>query len=247
MRKSRVSTALLAFFLGGVGAHRYYLGYMTQAKVQTCGFVCGCFGALIYPSAMWNYGVPVLFFVFLLLLFGGATSLWAFIDFIKILTGSLCPEDGSPYSEDSASQHCQMPNGVSLYSDNSNNTKPGWICSCGTENSYSISYCLRCRRTRSEALKTTKCPHCGANKQKNNTTCFVCGKSLREEKNVLSVKENTAPVIQEKPGVQEKLAISNKSDFSVTIKELAELYDQGLLTEEEFHQAKIKVLGKRLS
>ncbi|TAD75854.1 MAG: TM2 domain-containing protein [Oscillatoriales cyanobacterium] len=40
--KSKVAAALLCFFLGGLGIHRFYLGYTTVGLVQlfTCG---GCF------------------------------------------------------------------------------------------------------------------------------------------------------------------------------------------------------------
>ena len=33
------------------------------------------------------------------LIFSGVTSIWAFVDFIRILTGGLVPADGAPYSE----------------------------------------------------------------------------------------------------------------------------------------------------
>jgi TM2 domain-containing membrane protein YozV len=41
MAKSKVTAALLCFFLGGLGIHRFYLGYTTIGIVQilTCG---GC-------------------------------------------------------------------------------------------------------------------------------------------------------------------------------------------------------------
>jgi TM2 domain-containing membrane protein YozV len=60
--KSKVAAALLAFFMGGLGIHRFYLGYTTIGIIQifTCG---GC-------------------------------GIWALIDFILILSGSLQDSDG---------------------------------------------------------------------------------------------------------------------------------------------------------
>ena len=60
--KSKVTAALLAFFLGGLGIHRFYLGYTWQGVVQ--------------------------------LLTAGGLGIWALIDFIRILTGSLQPKNG---------------------------------------------------------------------------------------------------------------------------------------------------------
>lgn len=59
--KSQLTAALLAFFLGGLGIHRFYLGYTWQGVVQ--------------------------------LLTLGGLGIWALIDFIRILTGSLQPKD----------------------------------------------------------------------------------------------------------------------------------------------------------
>lgn len=72
--KSRSTAALLAFFLGSLGIHRFYLGHTGIGVTQ------------------------------LLLLFGGfltcgvtsiAAGLWSFIDFILILTGSIRDSDGN--------------------------------------------------------------------------------------------------------------------------------------------------------
>jgi hypothetical protein len=61
--KSQLTAVLLAFFLGGLGIHRFYLGYTWQGIVQ--------------------------------LLTLGGLGIWALIDFIRILTGSLQPKNGS--------------------------------------------------------------------------------------------------------------------------------------------------------
>lgn len=61
--KSQVTALLLCIFLGGIGVHRYYLGYIWQGIVQTLTF--------------------------------GGLGVWALIDLIRIITGSLQPKDGS--------------------------------------------------------------------------------------------------------------------------------------------------------
>ena len=55
--KSKLSAILLCFFLGGLGIHRFYLGYTIIGVIQ-------------------------------LLTFGGFL-IWAIIDFIRLITGSL--------------------------------------------------------------------------------------------------------------------------------------------------------------
>jgi hypothetical protein len=60
--KSQVVAALLCFFLGGFGVHRFYLGYVTIGVIQ-------------------------------LVTLGGC-GIWAIIDFILILVGSLKDKDG---------------------------------------------------------------------------------------------------------------------------------------------------------
>ena len=59
--KSQLTATLLCFFLGGLGIHRFYLGYTWQGIVQ--------------------------------LLTLGGLGIWALIDFIRILTGSLQPKN----------------------------------------------------------------------------------------------------------------------------------------------------------
>ncbi len=68
-RKSKLAAALLAFFLGGLGIHRFYLGYTTIGIVMLSVFVVGSFvccglGAII-------------------------TSVWALVDFVLILINQL--------------------------------------------------------------------------------------------------------------------------------------------------------------
>ena len=61
--KSQLIAAILAFAIGGLGIHRFYLGYTWQGIVQ--------------------------------LLTAGGCGVWALIDFVRILMGTLQPKDGS--------------------------------------------------------------------------------------------------------------------------------------------------------
>jgi len=61
--KSKNTAAILCFFLGSLGIHRFYLGYKLFGFIQ----------------------------LFTL----GGVGIWALIDFIRILTGSLKDYDGN--------------------------------------------------------------------------------------------------------------------------------------------------------
>ena len=112
--KSKVVAALLAFFLGGTGAHRYYLGYKKEGGVQTAGFVSAIIGYSVYISAVTESiygrssggGTMALAAFFLIL--GCITGIWAFVDFIRILTGGLTPADGAAYTENRPVQVVQV-------------------------------------------------------------------------------------------------------------------------------------------
>jgi TM2 domain-containing membrane protein YozV len=71
--KSKVVAALLCFFLGMLGIHRFYLGKIGTGIIQLL--------LLILGSVLLIVGVGV--FVY------GALGLWVLIDFILILTGTL--------------------------------------------------------------------------------------------------------------------------------------------------------------
>lgn len=60
--KSQLIALLLCIFLGGLGIHRFYLGYTWQGIVQ--------------------------------LLTGGGCGVWALIDLIRIIMGTLKPKNG---------------------------------------------------------------------------------------------------------------------------------------------------------
>lgn len=71
--KSKIGAALLAFFLGIFGVHNFYLGYTTKAIIQLVLTVVGILTACLVVGA----------FVVL------AVEIWAFVEFIMILVGSI--------------------------------------------------------------------------------------------------------------------------------------------------------------
>lgn len=60
-RKSKLTAVLLCFFLGGIGIHDFYLGYTKKGVIKIILTLCTGFGG----------------------------SLWALIDFILLLVGSI--------------------------------------------------------------------------------------------------------------------------------------------------------------
>ncbi|MBR5479433.1 MAG: TM2 domain-containing protein [Clostridia bacterium] len=60
-QKSKLTAVLLAFFLGGIGIHDFYLGYNKYGIIKIILTVCTGVGG----------------------------SIWALVDFIRLLTGSL--------------------------------------------------------------------------------------------------------------------------------------------------------------
>lgn len=60
-QKSKLVAVLLAFFIGGFGVHDFYLGYTKYGVIKIVLTLCTGFGG----------------------------SIWALIDFIRLLTGSL--------------------------------------------------------------------------------------------------------------------------------------------------------------
>ena len=89
--KSKVAAILLAIFLGPIGVHRYYLGYSKQGAFQTIGFACIVGGIAIEGPALYKNTLGLLVPALILLLIGLGTSIWAFVDFIRIITGGLKP------------------------------------------------------------------------------------------------------------------------------------------------------------
>lgn len=67
--KSHAAAALLAFFLGGFGAHNFYLGHTGRGLVQLIVFMCSVLGVLLIVGVL---GLFVL-------------SVWVFVEFLLIL------------------------------------------------------------------------------------------------------------------------------------------------------------------
>lgn len=69
--KSKIAAALLAFFLGTLGIHNFYLGYTKKACWQLGLTIFGYITAIVI--------VGLLFII--------AVGIWAFVEFIMILVG----------------------------------------------------------------------------------------------------------------------------------------------------------------
>ncbi len=104
--KSQLVAALLAFFLGTLGIHNFYLGYkkkgMTQLLISIVGYGMGIVGSILIAAggASLNAGLVAIGSIVSTLgwLVVLGVGIWAFIDFIKILTGDLKPANGD-YTE----------------------------------------------------------------------------------------------------------------------------------------------------
>lgn len=65
--KQRIVAGLLAFFVGGLGIHNFYLGYTDRAVIQ-----------LLLSTVGWLIGIgPII------------AGVWAFIEGVQILTGEI--------------------------------------------------------------------------------------------------------------------------------------------------------------
>ena len=72
-RRSKIVAALLAFFLGGLGIHNFYLGYTAKGVAQLLLTLIGWI-VLIGPII---------------------SGVWALIEFVMILTGSITDANGN--------------------------------------------------------------------------------------------------------------------------------------------------------
>jgi TM2 domain-containing membrane protein YozV len=77
--RNQIVAAVLCFFLGGLGIHRFYLGYTGIGIAQLLMFVLGV------PLMAILIGIPIVL----------AAMIWVLIDFIRILLGNLKPKNGS--------------------------------------------------------------------------------------------------------------------------------------------------------
>ena len=76
--KSMSTAALLAFFIGGFGAHRFYVGKTGTAVCMLVMAIVGILLSCIY------IGIPLCL----------ATGIWSLIDFVMILCGSFTDSYG---------------------------------------------------------------------------------------------------------------------------------------------------------
>lgn len=97
--KSKIVAALLAFFLGGFGVHDFYLGNKRNGFIKLLGtlvgialMIIGIAGAAT-TTATGFAALPALAIIGYVIILG--IGIWAFVDFIRILTGSYEPVDGS--------------------------------------------------------------------------------------------------------------------------------------------------------
>ncbi len=77
--KSRLAATLLAWFLGGFGAHRFYLGKTATAIGMLALTILGWI-------TIWIWGLGFLFLV--------AVGIWAFVDFLIAVTGNMKDLEG---------------------------------------------------------------------------------------------------------------------------------------------------------
>jgi len=93
--KSKTLAAILAFFLGSLGVHSFYMGQTKKGFIQlglsVLGIVLYVIGIADYVSGM-GESFPTLALVGYLILIG--VGIWALVDFVRILTGGLEPEEG---------------------------------------------------------------------------------------------------------------------------------------------------------
>jgi hypothetical protein len=91
--KSKGTAILLAIFLGTFGAHSFYMGKTVKGFAQL-GLTLVGLGLFIagVASVSTDGTIPATALIGYLLIFG--VSIWALVDLVRILTGSLEPEEG---------------------------------------------------------------------------------------------------------------------------------------------------------
>ncbi len=90
--KRKSTAALLSFFLGGLGAHRFYLGYKGAGVFQLLGGgVLTTIATLAFYDGLARYNYDAIQLSTVLFVISGLFGIWVIVDFIRILTGSLQP------------------------------------------------------------------------------------------------------------------------------------------------------------
>lgn len=88
---------LLAFFLGGIGAHLFYLGYYGRGVAYLVGTVLGAlllFVALVVAVLTFSSGAGLLTLLAIGGIISGLVGVLALIDAIRIAIGDLKPKNG---------------------------------------------------------------------------------------------------------------------------------------------------------
>lgn len=88
--KSKIVAALLAFFLGSLGAHRFYVGRAGTAVLQLLMLIVG-YVLIAVASIQSSTGIGAIGGVIIFIL-----GLWILIDFIMILVGKFKDKNGLP-------------------------------------------------------------------------------------------------------------------------------------------------------
>lgn len=78
--KSKTTTALLAFFFGGLGAHRFYVGKMNSGIILLVIWLTGLALNLFFLIGLFIVWIPL--------------WIWSMIDFVRILTGNFNDAEG---------------------------------------------------------------------------------------------------------------------------------------------------------
>jgi TM2 domain-containing membrane protein YozV len=95
--KSRAATAVLAFFLGTLGIHRFYLGKVNTGLAMLLlgigGWVLIVLGIVTAAATQSIGGMLALGIIGYILI--SAVGLWAFIDFIIALVGGFRDREGN--------------------------------------------------------------------------------------------------------------------------------------------------------
>lgn len=76
--KSKLAAILLAFFLGGLGVHNFYLGNTNKAIAQ-----------LLLTAIGWIIIISPIIFGWIIIIGPIISGIWAFVEFIMLLTGSI--------------------------------------------------------------------------------------------------------------------------------------------------------------